>query len=146
MAFIAVSPSGDDRVGFTAESFSEIERPVLTITAEGDVKVDVPVEPRVRPHYRMPATGDKYQMYLNSDATFHGSMNLSPDDTVMHNKVQATTAVAFLDAKVRGVARAQRYLDSHIIGAILDADPTLRAAPPTALDLAGDPVPLWNIR
>jgi len=146
VAFIAVSPSGDDRVGFTPESFAGIERPVLTITAEGDVKPDVSIEPRVRPHYHMPATGDKYQMYINSDATAHGTMNLSPDDTIMHNKVQATTAAAFLDAKVRRHRKAQRYLDSHVIGELLISDPTLRSEAPTALDLAGVPVPLWNRR
>jgi|GEM_PF-3887253 len=146
IAFIAVSPSGDNRSGFTPESFDEIERPVLTITAQGDSKIDVPVEPRVRPHYHMPATGDKYQMYINSDATFHGTMNLSPDDTVMHNKVQATTAAAFLDAKIKGRSKAQRYLDSDVIAELLQLDSTLRAVPPTSLDLEGEPVPGWNRR
>ena len=146
VAFIAVSPSGDNRSGFTPESFDDIERPVLTITAQGDSKRDAPVEPRVRPHYHMPATGDKYQMYINSDATLHGTMNLSPDDTAMHNKVQATTAAAFLDAKVKGNSKAQRYLESNIIEELLLLDPTLRDVPPTSLDLEGNPVPGWNRR
>tara|TARA_B100000676_G_scaffold294244_1_gene331997 strand:- start:58 stop:1203 length:1146 start_codon:yes stop_codon:yes gene_type:complete len=146
LAFIAASPSGDNRSGFTEDSFDGVERPVLTITAEGDAKPDAPVEPRVRPHYHMPATGDKYQMYINSDATAHGTLNLSPEDSVMHNKIQATTAAAFLDAKVRGSRRAQRYLDSHIIDELLLMDSSLRTEAPSALDLEGNPVPLWNIR
>ena len=64
----------------------------------------------------------------------------------MHNKIQATTAAAFLDAKVRGSRRAQRYLDSHIIDELLLMDSSLRTEAPSALDLEGNPVPLWNIR
>ncbi len=155
IAFIATSPAGDPPPGelgsgFQPESWSRITRPVLTITAHGDRNDKLP-DDRVKPHYRMPG-GDKYQLYVNSEETRHGSMNLSPDDTRHHRAMIASAGLAFVNAQVFHQPRARGYLAGTRIERLMARDPTLRRAidgtelPPEAHDLSGAPVPAWSRR
>jgi hypothetical protein len=74
--FLALSPQGPDRLGFTPDSWRDLDRPVMTVTGAGDVTPAERAEDRRIPFERMPP-GDKSAVWLADSAATHATFNLS---------------------------------------------------------------------
>ena len=145
-AFIAMSPAGFDAGAFHADSWIGVDRPVFTATAEGDHHPARLFENQVYPHYNMPATGTKYQLYYNSEDTAHNTLNLEASNSNFHRTILGSIGLAFADAYILNKRLAREYLSRDIVRNLLGANPDLRTESATALDLNGDPVPQWSVR
>jgi hypothetical protein len=139
VAFLALSPQGPISEGFfdmdfrsSATSWDNISRPVLVVTGDGDNTCTPPgtciggTPPSVRriAYDRMPA-GDKYLMYIRDTDTFHGLFGFNIAECVSigvgvakcnaFRQWLSSSALAFLDAHVRGSATARTWLQSGFI-------------------------------
>lgn len=142
VAFLAFSPQEpgsegffDTRFGEPRHSWSEIVRPVLTVTGDGDSTCNPGEEPgscvgdtpfgRRLGFQRMPP-GDKYQLYLHDSDAFHTLFELNGSKCVdlLGNAAKcdemvrwlSSTGLAFLDAYLRRSQAAMQWLQSDRIG------------------------------
>lgn len=143
IAFLAFSPQQPGSEGFfdtrfqkPSHSWAHIRRPVLAATGDGDSTCntgvvvqgcvgDTPFGRRIG-FQRMPADGNKYELYLHDANAFHTLFELNAgkcpqlqvpqsfcDDAV---RWLSSTALAFLDAHVRqGMPAALQWLHSDRI-------------------------------
>lgn len=139
VAFLALSPPPPSVYGFFDTRFNRdlhswtfIDRPVFLATGDGDntcspnrpscVDGKTPGMRRV-PFFRMPATGDKYQLYIHDSLTYHNMFQLQtakcgPADQACCAEIVLwirSSALAFLDAHVRQLPAAVAWLNSNNI-------------------------------
>jgi hypothetical protein len=139
VAFLAFSPQQpgsegffDTRFGKPRHSWTDLVRPMLTATGDGDSTCDPGLEPgscigdtpfgRRIGFQRMPASGNKYHLYLHDANTFHTLFELNaakcPQVDVDPQRCDelvrwlTSTGLAFLDAHVRQLPAASQWLQS----------------------------------
>jgi predicted dienelactone hydrolase len=113
-AFLALSPQGPGRLGFTADSWRDLDRPVMTVSGAGDDTPAEQAEERRIPFERMPP-GDKFAVWLSDPAATHATFNLSnPGEPELESWV-AAAALAFLDAQLTGDPVAEAWLSGEIL-------------------------------
>jgi acetyl esterase/lipase len=133
VAFLAFSPQGPGSEGFFETDFQfphtswdNISRPVLAGTGDGDNTCNPAAEcsgtsPSVRRiSYDQMPTGGKYLMHIHDTDTFHGlfgfniaecvSRGVAPGKCNAFRQWLASSALAFLDAHVRGSVAAKGWL------------------------------------
>jgi hypothetical protein len=142
IAFLAFSPQQPGSEGFFDTSFqqarhswTDVLRPVLTATGDGDSTCNPGVEPgscigdtpygRRIGFQRMPATGNKYHLYLHDADAFHMMFELNASECVQRLADPAkcgemvrwlsSAALAFLDWHVKQLPTAQQWLQSKNI-------------------------------
>ena len=142
VAFLAFSPQQPGGEGFfdtrfqnERHSWTSVLRPVLTATGDGDSTCnpgpavgscvgDTPFGRRIG-FQRMPATGNKYHLYVHDANAFHTLFELNADKCGLPGvdpqrcaetiRWLSSTALAFLDAHVRQVPDALQWLQSKRI-------------------------------
>lgn len=138
-AFLAFSPQGPGSEGFFETDFRQpstswdgINRPVLIASGDGDntcgmvsecLDGDTPFRRQIAFERMMP--GNKFQVYLKDTDTYHGFFGSLSNNCVAKGVAAAkcaafeswlsATAVAFLDAKLRGIPAAQFWLANGLI-------------------------------
>ena len=142
VAFLAFSPQQPGSEGFFDTSFqkerhswTDVHRPVLTATGDGDSTCNPGPEPgscigdtpfgRRIGFQRMPADGNKYHLYLHDANAFHTLFELNAgkcpqlgvDPQRCDEAVRwlSSAGLAFLDAHVRQVPAALQWLQSDRI-------------------------------
>lgn len=142
VAFLAFSPQQPGGEGFfdtrfqkPRHSWTDVHRPVLTATGDGDSTCDPGLTPgscvgdtpfgRRIGFQRMPADGNKYQLYVHDADAFHTLFQLNAAKcnalTVDQAKCDeivrwlTSAALAFLDAHVRQSPAALQWLQSDRI-------------------------------
>jgi hypothetical protein len=142
IAFLAFSPQQPGSEGFfdtrfqeARHSWSDVRRPVLTATGDGDSTCNPGPEPgscigdtpfgRRIGFERMPADGNKYHLYLHDANAFHTSFELNaakcpqlgvdPARCAEAVRWLSSAALAFLDGHVRQVPGALQWLQSKRI-------------------------------
>jgi hypothetical protein len=142
IAFLAFSPQQPGNSGFfdtkfqqPAHSWADVQRPMLTATGDGDDGCehadlpgacigDTPFGRRLG-FQRMPASGNKYHLYVHDADAFHMLFELNAKECPRKN-VDATkcaqivrwlssTAIAFLDGHLRQLPAAAQWLQSNRI-------------------------------
>jgi acetyl esterase/lipase len=142
IAFLAFSPQQPGSEGFfdtrfqkERHSWTDVHRPVLTATGDGDSTCDpgpevgscigdTPFGRRIG-FQRMPGDGNKYHLYLHDANTFHTLFELNAakcqqlhvDQQHCDEAVRwlSSVGLAFLDAHVRQVPAALQWLQSNRI-------------------------------
>jgi acetyl esterase/lipase len=144
VAFLAFSPQQPGFEGFfdtgfgqPQHSWSDVLRPVLTATGDGDSTCNPGPEPgsclgdlpfgRRIGFQRMPALGNKYQLYIHDADAFHTlfELNAGKCSTLGVNQAKcdemvrwlSSSALAFLDGHVRGLPAALQWLQSERVQA-----------------------------
>jgi hypothetical protein len=139
VAFLAFSPQQPGSEGFfdtrfqkPRHSWTDVHRPVLTATGDGDSTCNPGPEPgscigdtpfgRRIGFQRMRADGNKYQLYVHDADAFHTLFELNAAKCSVLNVDQAkcdeivrwlsSAGLAFLDGHVRGVPAALQWLQS----------------------------------
>ena len=142
IAFLAFSPQQPGSEGFfdtrfqkARHSWTDVHRPVLTATGDGDSTCNPGPEPgncigdtpfgRRIGFERMPADGNKYHLYLHDANAFHTLFELNaakcPELGVDQQRCDeavrwlSSAGLAFLDAHVRQVPGALQWLQSNRI-------------------------------
>ena len=109
VAFMALSPQGPGRFGFSATSWAGLNRPDITMSGDGDFTQGEQPSDRIIPYELMPA-GDKWLMYIGSTAAAHDVFNLNnnaqPD---LVNQVRST-GLAFMDTYLQNSVTARTWL------------------------------------
>jgi hypothetical protein len=140
VAFLAFSPQQpgsegffDTRFGKPRHSWTDMRRPVLTATGDGDSTCDPGPEPgscigdtpfgRRIGFQRMPATGNKYQLYIHDADAFHTLFELNEQKCAVLIVDQAkcdeivrwlsSAGLAFLDGHLRQSPAALEWLQSN---------------------------------
>lgn len=142
VAFLALSPHQPGISGFfdthfkhPGHSWADVQRPMFTATGDGDDSCeatdvpgacsgDMPFGRRIG-FGRMPASGNKYQLYVRDPDTFHMLFELNADKCPRMNVDTAkcaeivrwlsSSALAFLDGHVRQLPAALQWLQSDRI-------------------------------
>ncbi len=142
IAFLAFSPQQPGSEGFfdtrfqkERHSWTGVPRPVLTATGDGDSTCnpgaeagscvgDTPFGRRIG-FQRMPASGNKYHLYIHDADAFHMLFELNAKECANKNVDAAKcaeivrwltlTGLAFLDGHVRQLPAALLWLQSHRI-------------------------------
>lgn len=142
IAFLAFSPQQPGQSGFfdarfknPEHSWTNVLRPMLTATGDGDDGCkpsdiagqcigDTPFGRRIG-FQRMPATGDKYHLFVHDADAFHMLFELNAEECPQKNVDAAkcveivrwlsSTAIAFLDGHVRQLPAALQWLQSNRI-------------------------------
>jgi hypothetical protein len=142
IAFLAFSPQQPGNSGFfdtrfqqPAHSWTDVQRPMLTATGDGDDSCepadipgscvgDTPFGRRLG-FQRMPANGNKYHLYVHDADAFHMLFELNAKECPEKNVDAAkcaeivrwlsSTALAFLDWHVRQLPAAMQWLQSNRI-------------------------------
>ena len=141
-AFLALSPQQpgsegffDTRFGKPQHSWSDVQRPVLAVTGDGDSTCNPGTEPgscvgdtpfgRRIAFHRLGADGNKYHLYLHDADAFHTLFELSRsrceplevDLAKCGEMIRWVTSagLAFLDGHVRGLPAALLWLQSDRI-------------------------------
>jgi hypothetical protein len=142
VAFLAFSPQQpgsegffDTRFGKPRHSWTDVRRPVLVATGDGDSTCDPGPEPgscvgdtpygRRIAFHRFSADGNKYLLYLHDADAFHTLFQLNADKCSLPEVDAArcgemirwlsSAALAFLDGHVRGLPAALEWLQSNRI-------------------------------
>ena len=142
IAFLAFSPQQPGSEGFfdtrfqeARHSWTDVRRPVLTATGDGDSTCNPGPEPgscigdtpfgRRIGFQRMPALGNKYHLYIHDADAYHTLFQLSTSKCgtpgVGANKCGeivrwlSSAGLAFLDGHVRQIPAALQWLQSHNI-------------------------------
>ena len=142
VAFLAFSPQQPGSEGFfdtrfqkQRHSWTDVHRPVLTATGDGDSTCNPGPEPgscigdtpfgRRIGFQRMPADGNKYHLYLHNANTFHTLFELNAakcpqlgvDPVLCGEAVRwlSSAGLAFLDGHVRQLPAALQWLQSNNI-------------------------------
>jgi len=138
--FLAFSSHGPLKPGFfdsgfnqPESSWSNISRPVLTATGDGDSSCASPIKvcltgetPYTRKisHQRMPDNGNKFLFYINDSSAAHNIFILNTEKCETVSPVDkcnlfvdwlSSSSVAFLDAFLRGEPKAEQWLKSDRI-------------------------------
>lgn len=121
VAFLPLSPQGPGRFGFFElpgeHSWQTLDRPDFSATGAGDATPGEEAADRVR-GFQIMAPHDKFLLYINSPNAIHATFNLNdPAQPQMEALIRAS-GVAFLDANVRGNARAAAWLYAPVVGEI----------------------------
>lgn len=114
-AFVANSPQGTGYLGVHATSWDQISRPVLVQTGSGDTTEGEQATSRreVFQHLKGP---DVFEHFLNDPTAKHSQFALEQDPGITGNEyVLASTAVAFLDATLKGRREATEWLASDAL-------------------------------
>jgi hypothetical protein len=142
IAFLALSPQQPGNSGFfdtrfksPDHSWADVQRPMLTATGDGDDSCepsdipgacigDTPYGRRIG-FQRMPATGDKYQLYIHDADAFHMLFELNAKECAEKEvdgakcaeivRWLSSTTLAFLDGHVRQLPAALQWLQSQRI-------------------------------
>jgi hypothetical protein len=142
IAFLAFSPQQPGDSGFfdthfknAGHSWTGVQRPMLTATGDGDDNCepadvpgrcigDTPFGRRIG-FARMPASGNKYHLYVHDADAFHMLFELNAAECPQKNVDAAkcaeivrwlsSTALAFLDGHVRQLPAALQWLQSNRI-------------------------------
>ena len=144
VAFLAFSPQQPGSEGFfdtrfqkARHSWTDVHRPVLLATGDGDSTCNPGPEPgscvgdtpfgRRNAFERLPADGNKYHLYLHDANAFHAlfelnaakcpQLNVDPAFCGEAVRWLASAGLAFLDAHVRQVPFAQQWLQSQRVEA-----------------------------
>lgn len=121
VAFMALSPQGPGRFGFFelpgGHSWQTLDRPDFSATGAGDATPGEQPADRVR-GFQIMAPHDKFLLYIDSPNAIHATFNLNDPAQPQLEAVIRASGVAFLDANVRGNARAAAWLYSPIVGEI----------------------------
>lgn len=121
VAFMALSPQGPARLGFFElpgeNSWQPLDRPDFSATGAGDITDGEQPADRVR-GFQIMAPHDKFLLYIDSLAAIHSTFNLSDPSQPQAQALIRACGVAFLDANVRGNARAAAWLYSPVVGEI----------------------------
>ena len=125
----------DTRFGKPRHSWSDLQRPILTATGDGDDGCnpsdipgacigDTPYGRRIG-FQRMPVTGNKYHLYVHDADAFHMLFELNAKECPQKNVDAAkcteivrwlsSSALAFLDGHVRQHPAAVQWLQSNRI-------------------------------
>ena len=140
VAFLALSPQQPGSEGFfdtrfqkPQHSWTDVQRPVLTASGDGDSTCvagdspgscigDTPYGRRIG-FQRMPANGNKYQLYLHDADAFHTLFELNGAKCValLNDSFKcgemvrwlSSAGLAFLDGHVRQVPAALQWLQSN---------------------------------
>jgi poly(3-hydroxybutyrate) depolymerase len=142
IAFLAFSPQQPGSEGFfdtrfqkPRHSWTDVQRPVLTATGDGDSTCNPGPEPgscigdtpfgRRIGFQRMPASGNKYHLYLHDADAFHMLFQLNAgkcaelgvDQQKCDEAVRwlSSAALAFLDGHVQQIPAALQWLQSNRI-------------------------------
>jgi hypothetical protein len=115
-AYLANSPQGPGRFGFTSGSWRDCVKPDLTQSGDGDNTEELAVD-RIKPFDLMPA-GDKFKMYIADPNTPHETFNLNNPAQPAFVSFVRSTGVAFFDAYLKGLPVAQSYLGSGSLEAV----------------------------
>jgi len=120
IAFMALSPQGPGRLGFFElpgeHSWQALERPDFSATGAGDITDgEQPADVR---GFQIMAPHDKFLLYIDSLAAIHSTFNLSDPSQPQAQALIRACGIAFLDANVRGNARAAAWLHSPVVADI----------------------------
>ncbi len=127
---LAMSPQGPGRLGFYDNgggdhSWATCTLPDMSETASGDGG-DTPSANRVAPFPLLPA-GNKYLMFINDLLATHESFGLNNTTSPQFDPWITSTALAFLDGHLKGLAPARAYLTSSNLQTISNGKATLTA-------------------
>lgn len=127
-AVLANSPQGPGRLSFYDNgggdhSWNECTLPDLTQTASGDA-TDTPPANRVAPFPLLPP-GNKHMMFINDVSATHESFGLVNTTSPQFDPWIASTALAFFDGYVKGLAPARSYLTTANLQLISTGKATL---------------------
>jgi hypothetical protein len=142
IAFLSFSPQQPGVSGFfdthfkkPGHSWTDVQRPMLIATGDGDDSCeptgkpgecvgDTPFGRRIG-YQRMPASGNKYQLYVHDADAFHMLFELNAKECPAKNVDAAkcaeivrwlsSSALAFLDGHVRQLPAALQWLQSNRI-------------------------------
>ncbi len=121
VAFMALSPQGPGRLGFFElpgeNSWQALDRPDFSATGAGDLTDGEQPADRVR-GFQVMAPHDKFLLYIDSPAAIHSTFNLSDPSQPQAQALIRACGVAFLDAHIRGNARAAAWLYSPVVSEI----------------------------
>jgi len=114
-AFLAMSPQAVRQGLDPTTVFSEIKRPVMTMTGSNDtdpIRKTLTGKDRMQPFENMPP-GDKYNLWI--EGAFHwtfgdGRRNKIPDPE--HHRYIKMASLAFWDAYLKGSGKAKMFLKS----------------------------------
>jgi predicted dienelactone hydrolase len=124
-AYLANSPQGPGRFGFTAASWRDCVKPDMTQSGDGDNTDELAVD-RIKPFDLMP-TGDKYKMYIADPNTPHETFNLNHAEQPLFESYVRTTGVAFFDAYVKELPSARAYLAAGTLARASGSKATITA-------------------
>lgn len=113
-AFIAMSPQPAGRYGFDKNTWKNIKKPVMLMTGTRDKTLDKkPPSARLESYYGMPA-GDKYLLNIKNAKhfTFSGGFGNMIKAKPSHINYVKTASLAFWDAYLRDIKKAEDYLKS----------------------------------
>ncbi len=108
-AFLAASPMGIGRAGFTETSWALVGSPVMIETGSNDFAVIGPANRR-QVFTQMPP-GNKYEAYFVSPEASHSAFGMSLGDPL--ELFIGGTGLTFLDAYVRGMPAARTWLTTN---------------------------------
>lgn len=123
--FIANSPQGPDHVGVTTTSWDAIRAPVLIQTGRRDrTEGEEPVARREA--FKGLDGPDAFEHYVDDDDSGHGLFALEAHPGTTGNELAvARTAIAFLDAYLRGREEAKSWLAADALSRATDGRSTL---------------------
>ena len=110
-AFMALSPQGPGRFGWSESSYGEIRRPVFFQTGLSDTGDNEQAPSRARAHAFV-APGENYLLFVNSPDANHETFNLENTEHPEFLQWIGSAAVAWFDATLRGSAAARAYFTS----------------------------------
>lgn len=117
--FLALSPQGPGRHGFTEDSWDGIERPVMIVSGAGDVTDGEDALSRRVPFELMPP-GDKTLVWLDDRAASHDTFGLENEEQPEMVAWVRAAGLAWLDATLRDRDEAREWLASGALQAISD--------------------------
>ena len=125
---LAMSPQGPGSLGFYDNgagdhSWSTCTLPDLTQTASGD-NSDTPFTNRIAPFPLLPA-GNKYLMFISDVLATHESFGLNNPSAPQFDPWITSTALAFLDGHLKGLAVGRAYLASSTLQTISNGKATV---------------------
>jgi hypothetical protein len=129
-AVLANSPQGPGRLSFYDNgggdnSWANCTLPDLTQTASGDA-TDTPPANRVMPFPLMPG-GNKHMMFIADQLATHESFGLVNPIAKQFDPWIGSTALAFLDGYVKGLAPARAYLSTANLNVVSSTKAALSA-------------------
>jgi hypothetical protein len=111
VAFLALSPSGPGHFGFTEDSFTAIDRPMMVMSGTGDRTPGEQPRDRLRAYELLPP-GDKALVWIDDPGSSHDTFNLAnPEQPDMMAWI-ASAGLAWLDATLRDRPEAWSWLAS----------------------------------
>jgi len=114
--FLQISPQGIGRFGLFADSWNGITRSVMSLTGAGDDSLEEQAADRLAP-FKLSPGPNKTLMYINQTAATHATFGLNSSEGVRQYFPYIESAgVAYLDACLKGDARAGAWLTSPSLG------------------------------